>query len=88
MSGIVHVVLSKHGRRCPTCGAVLELAWWETNPWENLPGRFGADVACPNCTPLVRTVTDAGWGDTAAEAKSEAIRLWEAEHSGSGRASN
>ena len=42
MGGIVHVVMSKHGRCCPTCGAVLELAWWETNPWENLPGRFGS----------------------------------------------
>lgn len=60
MGGIVRVVMSKHGRCCPTCGAVLELAWWETNPWENLPGRFGAEVSCPSCTPLVRTVTDAG----------------------------
>ena len=84
MAGAVFTAVSKQGRRCPNCGSLLEITWWETNPWENLPGRFGADVSCPNCTPLVRTVTDAGWGDTAAEAKREAIRLWEAEHPGSG----
>lgn len=84
MAGAVFTAVSKQGRRCPNCGSLLEIIWWETSLWENLPGRFGAEVSCPNCTPLVRTVTDAGWGDTAAEAKREAIRLWEAEHPGSG----
>lgn len=82
LSGAVFTSASRQGRRCPECGALLEITWWETAPWERLPGRFGADVSCLRCTPIVRTVTDAGWGETAAEAKSEATWLWDANHPG------